>query len=208
MRHQIRMRQLFNENEITIEEYLSNIYPQSGSLYITNNSLTYIPSLTRFTHLTSIDIRFTHLTKLPKLPDTLERLYVPSNKLESLPSFPKSLEELLIDDNKIRFLPELPNDDIIIVNSGIYNNKMMYKELVNYNGSRPLKKVINMIHRFREIYFICKFGKKLFYGILKRRQLKKPWFDEYFRKIFHPARFMYLLETYNYDMNEDEYYKI
>ena len=205
MMHQIRMRKLFNENEITIEEYFSNIYPDSESLYIYNNSLTYIPSLTRFTNLINIDIRFTLLTKLPKLPDTLERLCVPSNKLESLPSFPKNLEDLLIDDNKIRFLPKLPNNDIIIVNSGIYNNKMMYGELVNYIGSRPLKMVINKIDRFRDIYFIYKFGKKLFYGILKRRQLKKPWFDEYFRKIFHPTRFIHLLETYNYDMNEDEY---
>jgi hypothetical protein len=205
MMHQIRMRELFLKDEITIEEYLCNIHSNIETLYLYNSRLTYIPKLSRFTNLTGIDIRNTNLTKLPTLPDTLEILYVPNNKLEHLPSFPKNLIDLMVDDNKLKYLPTLPNDNINIHYFGIFTNKMMYGELMNYEGSRPLIKIINIVNRFRENYYCYKFGKKIFYRILKRRQLKKAWFDEYFRKIFHPSRFIRLLETYNYDMNEDEY---
>lgn len=206
MMHQIRMRELFLKDEITIEEYLYNLHSTIETLYICNSPLTYIPKLSRFTNLTKIDIRNTQLTKLPTLPDTLEILYVPNNKLESLPSFPKNLIHLMVHNNKLKYLPTLPNDNIMIYYFGIFSNEMMYGELMNYEGSRPLRKIINIVNRFRENYYNYKFGKKLFYSILKRRQLKKAWFDEYFRKIFHPSRFNYLLETYNYDMNEDEYF--
>ena len=206
MMHQIRIRELILKDEITIEEYLYNLHSTIETLYICNSPLTYIPKLSRFTNLTKIDIRNTQLTKLPTLPDTLEILYVPNNKLESLPSFPKNLIHLMVHNNKLKYLPTLPNDNIMIYYFGIFSNEMMYGELMNYEGSRPLRKIINIVNRFRENYYNYKFGKKLFYSILKRRQLKKAWFDEYFRKIFHPSRFNYLLETYNYDMNEDEYF--
>jgi Leucine-rich repeat (LRR) protein len=49
------------------------------------------------------------LTKLPKIPDNLKKLYCDNNKLTSLPTLPNGLEILYCDINKLTSLPTLPN---------------------------------------------------------------------------------------------------
>lgn len=52
-------------------------------------------------------LRLNHnrLTKLPALPETLERLYLNNNLLQSLPDLPGSLKQLSLSDNPLRTIP-------------------------------------------------------------------------------------------------------
>ena len=46
--------------------------------------------------------------RLPKLHNSLERLYCRNNKLKSLPKLPESLECLSCENNQLKSLPKLP----------------------------------------------------------------------------------------------------
>jgi len=53
--------------------------------------------------ITHIDYSNKHLTELPKLPNTLEKLYCNDNQLTELPKSPKSLNVLICKGNDLPY---------------------------------------------------------------------------------------------------------
>ena len=58
---------------------------------------------------TSLNYHNKKLTKLPKLPDTLEYLDCSSNFLKELPTLPNSIISIYCGDNNLTELPKLPD---------------------------------------------------------------------------------------------------
>jgi Leucine-rich repeat (LRR) protein len=144
-----------------IEEYLNCLPEDIEEINIANNDITYLPELNRFKKLKSFNCRDNQITRLPRLPKTLELLFCQNNKLTCLPVLPKNLKSLNCSHNKIKrltnlpeklitlqchyneltYLPELPKNLEIIY---CYNNrinclpKLPYKLKVLYTSNNNL----------------------------------------------------------------------
>jgi len=106
-------------DKFNVENYLNSL-PQNIFFYtpfwnyfiieisLDFKRLTYLPNLSRFTCLKSLNICYNNLTSLPELPKSLEELYCRHNQLTFLPELPESLIYLHCSDNQLTFLPELP----------------------------------------------------------------------------------------------------
>ncbi len=75
----------------------------------------YLPDLSRFYRLTSLDCSKNQLTQLPSLPSTLTHLYCYENQLRQLPTLPPALEFLSCNNNQLTQLPTLPSTLIYLV---------------------------------------------------------------------------------------------
>ena len=84
-----------------IEEYLNSLPRKITIINVANKGITYLPDLSRFTQLKELDCSNNQLTSLPKLNNSLLRLYCSNNKLTSLPKFNKKLQELSCDNNQL-----------------------------------------------------------------------------------------------------------
>lgn len=112
------------------------------------------------------------LTSLPILPNTLERLFCSKNKLTTLPTLPATLEDLYCDDNQLTILPMLPAnlEDLDCDNNQLtslptlpanlytldYSNNPIY-EVLNTDNIVIIKQKINIINRFRYLYYSLKY---------------------------------------------------
>jgi Leucine-rich repeat (LRR) protein len=91
-----------------IEKYLNSLHQDTEEIYIVMRNITHLPNLTRFKKLKSLNCRSNEITRLPRLPDTLEELNCENNNLTCLPVLPKNLKYINCSNNKITHLPKLP----------------------------------------------------------------------------------------------------
>jgi len=68
----------------------------------------YLPDLSRFYKLTSLDCSNNQLTQLPTLPPTLKYFSCRNNQLTQLPTLPPTLKNLDCNNNQLTQLPTLP----------------------------------------------------------------------------------------------------
>lgn len=91
--YELKMMHLSEDewDKLYIESYLNALPYDIDSLDISNQSLKYIPDLTRFTKLETLFCNDNQLTSLPTLPQNLKLLYCYNNQLTSLPDLPQIL---------------------------------------------------------------------------------------------------------------------
>ena len=133
------------------------------------------------------------LTRLPYLTKTIYYLCCSNNKLREIPPLPDSLVHLYCENNDIYVLPFI--NDILYKNLYlvVFNNP-----ICNYifDGYKIQTKKINKLYKFRYNYYLRKYGKRIFYYLLKKRMMKiKQELMETSAKIMmNPKRIKRLLE--------------
>ena len=90
-----------------IEEYINSLPDDIETIDISDKSLTYLPSLTRFHKLKKLYCPHNQLTSLPELNQSLQILWCSHNQLTSLPELNQSLQRLSCYDNQLTSLPAL-----------------------------------------------------------------------------------------------------
>ena len=158
-----------------IESYLNSLPKDIETIYVSEQNLNYLPSLSRFTNLEILYCSHNNLTSLPPLPDNLKRLFCNTNKLTSLPPLnenliyldcnnniltslpplPEKLEELVCYRNKLTSLPPLPEKLEYLC---CFNNPI--SEIINGNNTSEIKKQIQILNNFRHLYYSLKYKKQ------------------------------------------------
>ena len=69
------------------------------------------------------------LSKLPKVPNSLQELLCDYNQLTTLPKLPNSLQIIDCNDNQLTSLPELPNSLMEFI---FRHNKLIKKQKYKY----------------------------------------------------------------------------
>ena len=108
-------------SEFNVEEYFNSLPIDTKIISVHFKNLTYLPDLTRFIYLETLDFTYNKLTNLPDLPDSLILLNCSENKLISLPDLPKTLKHLYCHNNKLTYLPNLPKS---LITLHCYENKL------------------------------------------------------------------------------------
>jgi Leucine-rich repeat (LRR) protein len=164
---------------------LPTLPPNLITLNCSNNKLTSLPTLPL--NLIALYCRNNQLTSLPALPPNLIELYCRNNQLTSLPSLPQNLQVLYCYDNELTSLPTLPQNLQVFC----CNNNPIYK-IVNINSLSILKQNIQILNKFRYLYYCVKFKKHL------RKWLWEKVREPNIMKMYHPK---YLIE--NLGENDD-----
>ena len=134
---------------------------------------------------------------MPTLPQNLEELYCSNNKLTSLPSLPQNLQKLYCSNNKLTLLPTLPQNLKILSYSTIAIYKTVNSNsLIDYRNSLiEIKKNIQIINNFRDLYYCLKFKKQL------RKWLWEKVREPIVKKLYNP---IYLIENLGEDDDLDK----
>jgi hypothetical protein len=117
--------------------------------------------------------------------------------LREIPPLPDSLVHLYCENNDIYVLPFIT--DILYKNLYFvaYNNP-----ICNYifNGHKIKTKKINKLYKFRYNYYLRKYGKRIFYYLLKKKmmKIKQELLETSAKIMMNPKRIERLLE-----MDED-----
>jgi Leucine-rich repeat (LRR) protein len=159
-----------------IETYLNSLPEDILEIYISYKNITYIPeSIIRFHNLQILYCDNNQLTCLPVLPESLKTLYCYSNNLTCLSVLPKSLQNLHCNNNQLTSLPVLP-ESLQILSCG-YNQltylpvlpeslQRLYCEfnsiydILNTNNITSIKYKINVLNKFRYLYYCLRLKKK------------------------------------------------
>lgn len=204
-------------NLICCDNYLTELpfMPQTlRMLDCSRNNLTQLPSLNN--ELRLLFCGYNCLTELPELNHKLEILSCSFNQLERLPPLNEKLEYLLCYHNQLTRLPELNqrltklycSNNCLTVAPFLPENLCAINFLENHFIIYPelTKEVINGINQFREMYYCGKFGKRLFYFVLRRRMdlhlNRREILDQSARLATNPLRIAALLESETIDLNE------
>ncbi len=141
--------------------------------------------------LKSLIIPLNNLLEIPNnLPRTLEYLNCSNNKLQRIPNISSKLESLYCNNNNIDMLPLIPNH----VKYLCFDNNPVH-HLYYYNNSSEFRKKNNILYYFRYNYYLRKFGKKIFYSLLKKRmnKYKKDLLENSAKIAMNPKRIERLL---------------
>ena len=115
--------------------------------------------------LESLIIPLNNLLEIPNnLPRSLKYLNCSNNKLKRLPNIHPNLENLYCNNNNIDMLPLIP----VHVKYLCFDNNPV-SILYTFGGFHKKNKIL---YYFRYNYYLRKFGKKLFYSLLKKRMNK------------------------------------
>jgi Leucine-rich repeat (LRR) protein len=163
-------------------------------LFCGYNYLTELPALNH--KLEVLSCGFNYLKRLPNLNEKLEYLICYHNQLTRLPELNQCLTKLYCSNNCLTVLPFL-HEKLCALNF-LDNHFIIYPELT--------KEAINCINQFRETYYLGKFGKRIFYFVLKRRMdlylNRREILDQSARLATNPSRIAALLESETIDLNE------
>lgn len=157
----------FNENLIFINcsfnelTYLPEFNEKLQRINCYDNKLTSLPDFN--INLQIIICTNNQLTSLPKLNTNLKSLFCAYNNLTSLPLLNDYLHELHFTYNQITHIPTL-NKNLKRIDCTDNPFLIIYPDFSI--------KTINIINKFREIYYISKYGMKIFLKILKNRMSK------------------------------------
>ena len=201
-----------------IEEYINSLPLDTTEINVCNKGLTYLPDLSRFTHLIFLNCSYNKLTQLPHLNKTLEILYCKDNQLTMLPPLNNKLKILICHSNELTELPPLNNElkildckDNQLTMLPPLNNKLKYLSCYDnyfYNENNEKYKYdvhnINIIKTLRNFSFT-------FY-CLKLKNKFKRWLWEKVRepKImakFHPDHLNELKDTDDLEVFLDDWIK-
>jgi Leucine-rich repeat (LRR) protein len=172
-------------------------------LYCYNNKLTSLPTLPQ--NLQNLYCFHNELTSLPSLPPNLQTLSCSINKLTSLPPLPQNLEKLFCSVNKLTSFPTLPqnlkilycyHNELISLSTLPQNLKYLYcydnpileivNSKVNGNSLFQIKKNIQILNNFRDLYYCLKFKEPL------RKWLWEKVREPMAKKMYNPN---YLVEN-------------
>jgi E3 ubiquitin-protein ligase SspH2 len=159
-------------------------------------NLNYLPNLEKFKNLKILYCYCNQLTNLPKLNDSLEILECYDNKLINLPNLNENLKELYCSNNELINLPKLNNNLKIL---SISNNKLYYLPKLNENlkilycnnynliyllneNINIIKKNINILNKFRFLYYCLKFKKQ--FRILLWIKIREPKIKKKYNPIY------------------------
>ena len=131
------------------------------------NELEILPTLNN--KLKELYCHYNELKYLPQFNKNLRIIYCFCNNLEYLPPFNNKLKIINCKLNEILILPIITNYNIDIFFDGIttiYYKYLIYSEFENNNHKRNYN-IINKINNFRYTYYFGKYGRKIFYNLLK-----------------------------------------
>ena len=202
-------------SEFNVEEYFNSLPIDTKIISVHFKNLTYLPDLTRFIYLETLDCTYSKLTNLPDLPDSLILLNCSENKLISLPDLPKTLKHLNCQNNKLTNLPYLPEnleslscetnyltslpnlpETILMM---MCDNNPIYKVLENilfHTKINKLNNTINIINKFRELYYCIKYKNKF------RKWLYEKVREPNAMKLYSPEYLMNELKDEETDLDE------
>ena len=157
------------------------------------NQLTSLPPLNE--KLEELDCFHNQLTSLPPLNEKLEELDCFHNQLTSLPPLNEKLEALNCSFNKLTSFPHLNESlkRLVWDNNPIYC--LILFDLNVENSLKELNKKLNIINKFRHLYYSLKFNKHFIKWLWKSRE--KQIIEKY-----HPK---YLLENLEENTDLDEF---
>jgi len=153
--------------------------------------LVKLPYIEDSQQLKSLIIPLNNLLEIPNnLPRTLEYLNCSNNKLQRIPNISSKLESLYCNNNNIDMLPLIPDH----VKYLCFDNNPVH-HLYYYNNSSEFRKKNNILYYFRYNYYLRKFGKKIFYSLLKKRmnRYKKDLLENSAKIAMNPKRIERLL---------------
>ena len=134
---------------------------------------------------------------LPKLNDSLQKLWCSNNQLTMLPKLNDSLQQLYCNNNHLTLLPELYDSLQILY---CYNNQLPYKLICNGNlypeTKNEMNKIIWLLERVK-FTFLCLKYKKRFHDWLWIK-VRLPMIE----KKYHPDNLIELLK--NVKGNDEE----
>ena len=139
--------------------------------------------------LKSLIIPLNNLLEIPnKLPHSLEYLNCSNNKLKRLPNISPNLESLYCNNNNIHMLPLIQ----FHVKYLCFDNNPV-SILYTSGGFHKINKIL---YYFRYNYYLRKFGKKIFYLVLKKRmnRYKRELLENSARISMNPKRVERLLD--------------
>ena len=106
------MSELINTN-FNFDEYINGLPLNIENIEIKNQNIDYIPNLSRFTQLKSLNLSFNKIKEIPDhfLPDSIEILNLYQNDLSCLPcELPNNLINLCICHNRdLSHITSLPS---------------------------------------------------------------------------------------------------
>ena len=194
----------------TIEEYFTQFPDDVETINVTFVS-EHLPDLSRFYKLKNLSCYNNKLVCLPLLPSTLEILWCSNNKLTYLPELPSMLIRLECYNNELTYLPLLPPSLETLM---CYNNRLTHlpllpstleylycinNQFLDYyikhddNMSMTdyitkLRNQIEIINKFRELFYTLKYKKQFQYLLWER--IREPKI----RNKYHPSNLMAMLE--------------
>jgi Leucine-rich repeat (LRR) protein len=125
------------------------------------------------------------------LSETLKKLVCYNNQLTLLPTLPQNLESLNFSNNQLTSLPTLPKN---LKELYCYNNPI-YK-IVNGASLFQIKKNVQIINNFRNLYYCLKFKKQF------RKWLWEKVREPSAKKLYNP---IYLIENLGDDDDLDTF---
>ena len=189
--------------DFNIEEYLDSLHLDTEKIDVSYKNLTYLPDLSRFTHLKELNCSYNKLTELPCLNNNLTKLNCSNNFLTKLPNLNDKLNLLRCINNRLKYLPNynnlyymcFDNNEIYLTICDIIKSKGKNK---NFETRKQIVKILN---KFRFTYYALKF----------KTQFKK-WLWEKVRepkimKQFHPDHLTALKETDDLEVFLEEWIK-
>lgn len=138
-----------------------------------------------------------YLLKLPQLNNNLKELNCGINKLTYIPKLNENLEILYCYSNNINILPIL-NKKLNYLEyeyNPIYNLIRYFNvypiSYLNYNQIKRIKinKILNILHRFRHIYYSLKFKNKFYKWIWGK------WREKFIAKEYHPDNIIKIINN-------------
>ena len=131
------------------------------------------------------------LTYLPELPSTLETLNCHDNQLTYLPLLPPSLETLMCYNNRLTHLPLLPStlEYLYCINNQFLDYYIKYDDNMSMTDYiAELRNQIEIINKFRELFYTLKYKKQFQYLLWER--IREPKI----RNKYHPSNLVAMLE--------------
>ena len=181
-----------NKNEFIEISPLYRLTEMTRLRIMNINKLVKLPYFEDSQKLKSLIIPLNNLLEIPNnLPRTLEYLNCSNNKLQHIPNIPSNLESLYCNNNNIVTLPFIPRH----VKYLCFDNNPV-QHLFYYNNSLEFRQKNNILYHFRYNYYLRKFGKKIFYSLLKKRinKYKRELLENSARISMNPKRVERLLK--------------
>jgi Leucine-rich repeat (LRR) protein len=178
-------------SSFNIEEYFNSLPENIGTINVPNKKLTYIPSLKRFTNLTTLLCECNNLTQLPELNSSLRILSCNNNQLTQLPELNSSLRILNCSNNQLTQLPELSSLRGLNCCNNELPFKLIYKGQLTDTKRNELNYGIQILKRFKELYMLIKFKKHFRNWLWIKVRLPKIQIQ------FHPDNLKKLISSIN-----------
>jgi Leucine-rich repeat (LRR) protein len=216
------MNNLAPRTNVNIDLLSKNI----RTLNLSRQNLTELPDLTRFRRLKNLHCSYNKLTSIDNLPYWIENIYCSYNQITCINKLPQYLTGLFCGHNKIKYICTLPvflsvlhcqNNKLVCLSDLpylcevvlAYNNElqsipylpygltefyctitpMIYPE-INFHS-------VNIINNFRFNYFTLKYGHKLLFYLLRKRnkKYKKELLETSAKMLMNPKHISQLLEN-------------